>query len=199
MKMKLAAKNPNNETFFFADGKSMDKFYETHSEEQYPFIGMQPYTKGQLVFDATDEREREFYRLLEIFGIGREEAKTFIRTEETEKLDAEFKAEVDELVKKGIIHRVTPEDMQKTDGEEEPWSVCPRCGDKDRGEATVMNGVDDVIQVPSFLQRLGIEKHSHIVCCNECECCYEVETSMILTDNEKEELNKLWEAVEDKC
>ena len=199
MKMKLAAKNPNGETFFFADGTSMDKFYETHKEDDYPFIGMQPYTKGQPVFDSCDPNEREFYRMLELFGIGKDEAKEFIQTEESQKLDKEFKDEIDRLVDEGVLERISPEDLEKMcDDKEAPWSVCPRCQDEDRGEATVMNSVDDVIQVPSLLKRLGIEEHDHIVCCNKCGAWYEVDTGMILTDEEKAECNKLWEANQSK-
>ena len=86
---------------------------------------------------------------------------------------------------------------------EKPWSVCPVCYTPDFGGGTVVNGVDEVLQLPSFLERMkqfdkfrDKTSHGHIVVCDQCETVYEVETGIVLTPHECDELEKLWEDYE---
>ena len=74
-----------------------------------------------------------------------------------------------------------------------PWSICPKCGHEDFGGNTVMNSVDNVLQVPSLLKRIVAEEHGYIVECETCHTWYEENNRVVLTPEESKECNRIWE------
>lgn len=74
------------------------------------------------------------------------------------------------------------------------YEVCSNCRIvQPFGFFTVMNSVDKVIQIPQLLERIGQSEHSHIMCCDTCKKYFVEKSDIILTDEEKEECNRLWE------
>lgn len=76
---------------------------------------------------------------------------------------------------------------------EDYLGICPNCGDKDFGEHTVLNGAEQVLQVPLFLVRLDKPEHGHILKCSHCQSVYEVDNGIALSEAEVKECKELWD------
>lgn len=70
--------------------------------------------------------------------------------------------------------------------------ICPHCNDKDLGNHTVLNNVENILQIPLLLDRLNEDMHSCILECNECHSIYLEDTNIVLTKEEIDQWNIIW-------
>ena len=70
--MKLAAMTKNKEFVFFANPKSMDEFYQTHSQNEYKFIGLKKYDGFSEIIDCRTQLEKDedtYQRYLDLYNL----------------------------------------------------------------------------------------------------------------------------------
>jgi hypothetical protein len=83
--------------------------------------------------------------------------------------------------------------MSRTDWDD-VFEHCPACDTSvSFNTSTVMNSVDVVLQVPLLLDRLMVEQHGMILQCPHCLKYYLVDEQIVLTDEEQEQCNEIWE------
>lgn len=101
--------------------------------------------------------------------------------------------EIKEVYKQNNKYRELEAIEELFETEESCIGMCPSCGHKDFGDHTVLNSVDKTFQVPSLLKRLKVKEHDYILECSNCKKVYENGSNAILTSDEVDECNNIWE------